>query len=111
LNTLFDRALIVIKNLQNPALGTIAATTNPFAYGYKNWVRDASIVAIALDATGHHDEADRYWRWMATQQKNDGTWATHRYGTWPACTRRNTWPRFEAIRRSPIGMPADRPRS
>ncbi len=76
LNTLFDRALIVIKNIQNPVLGTFSAATNPLAYGYKNWVRDGSITAIALDASGHHAEANQYWRWMATMQGNDGTWKT-----------------------------------
>jgi GH15 family glucan-1,4-alpha-glucosidase len=80
LNTLFDRELIVIKNAQNPVLGTFPATTSPFAYGYKNWVRDGSVTAIAFDAAGHHDEADRYLRWMASVQNSDGTWkTTYRY--------------------------------
>jgi GH15 family glucan-1,4-alpha-glucosidase len=76
LNDAFARALIMIKNVQNPLLGTFAATTNPFAYGYKNWVRDASLTAIALDASGHSVEAERYWRWMAGVQSDDGTWKT-----------------------------------
>jgi len=76
LNTMFDRSLILIKNTQNPKLGTFAATTNPFAYGYKNWVRDGSITAIALDACGHHEEANSYWRWMAGAQAKDGSWKT-----------------------------------
>jgi hypothetical protein len=81
LNLMFDRALIMIKNLQNPVLGTFAATTNPFAYGYKNWVRDASTTAMALDASGHYGEAELYWRWMAGCQGSDGTWKTT-YDTW-----------------------------
>jgi Glycosyl hydrolases family 15 len=76
INDAFERALIVIKNAQNPVLGTFVATTNPFAYGYKNWVRDASITSIALDASGHTAEAEQYWRWMAGVQGNDGTWKT-----------------------------------
>jgi GH15 family glucan-1,4-alpha-glucosidase len=80
LNTLFDRELIAIKNAQNPVLGTFPAATSPFAYGYKNWVRDGSVTAIALDAAGHHEEADRYFRWMASVQASDGTWkTTYRY--------------------------------
>jgi GH15 family glucan-1,4-alpha-glucosidase len=80
LNTLFDRELIVIKNAQNPVLGTFPATTSPFAYGYKNWVRDGSVTAMALDASGHHAEADHYFRWMASVQGSDGTWkTTYRY--------------------------------
>jgi hypothetical protein len=43
LNQLFDRALIMIKNVQNPVSGAFCATTNPFAYGYENWVRDSAI--------------------------------------------------------------------
>jgi GH15 family glucan-1,4-alpha-glucosidase len=77
----FQRALIAIKNLQNPVVGTFAASTNPYSYGHKNWVRDGSITAIALDASGRRDEAERYWRWMASVQGSDGTWKTT-YNTW-----------------------------
>jgi GH15 family glucan-1,4-alpha-glucosidase len=76
LNTLFDRDLIAIKNIQNPALGTFSASTNPQVYGYKNWVRDGSITAIALDASGHYAEAGKYWLWMANVQGSDGSWKT-----------------------------------
>ena len=72
----YDRALIMIKNMQNPALGTIAASSNPYRYGHKNWVRDGAVTAIGLDASGHHDEAEQYWRWMASVQGSDGTWKT-----------------------------------
>lgn len=96
LNTLFDRALLVIKNAQNPALGTLPATTNPFAYGYKNWVRDGSITAIALDAAGHADEAERYFRWMASMQGVDGTWkTTYRY--WDGAYLAFVEPEYDSI--------------
>src|SRR5262249_32389672 len=65
LNKTYDCALIVMKNCQNPKLGTFPAATNPFAYKYWNWVRDASITAMCLDASGHPEEAARYWTWMA----------------------------------------------
>jgi GH15 family glucan-1,4-alpha-glucosidase len=81
MNLLFERSLVVLKNTQHPVLGTIVASTNPYRYGYKNWVRDASIAAIALDATGHYEEAERYWRWMASVQGNDGSWKTT-YSFW-----------------------------
>ncbi len=81
MNDLYDRSLVFMKNTQNPALGTLVASTNPYRYGYKNWVRDASIAAMALDASGHFDEADRYWRWMASVQGNDGSWKTT-YSFW-----------------------------
>ncbi|CAB3801337.1 glycoside hydrolase family 15 protein [Paraburkholderia fynbosensis] len=81
LNQMFDRALILMKNIQNPVLGTFAATTNPVAYQYRTWVRDACIAAIGLDTSGHHDEAQLYWRWMSGSQGGDGTWKTT-YNTW-----------------------------
>ena len=65
INDAFDRPLIVIKNIQNPAVGTFSAATNPFAYKYKNWAHDAAITAIALDASGHYAEAEQYYRWIA----------------------------------------------
>ena len=72
----YDRALIMIKNMQNPVLGTIAASSNPYRYGHKNWVRDGAVTAIVLDAAGHYDEAEQYWRWMASVQGTDRTWKT-----------------------------------
>ncbi len=96
LNQMFDRALIVIKNLQNPVIGTFAATTNPRAYGYKNWVRDASITSIALDASGHHAEAEMYWRWMASSQGSDGTWKTT-YNTWDGSYEAFVEPEYDSI--------------
>ena len=81
LNMLFDRALIMIKNVQNPVSGAFVATTNPFAYGYKNWVRDSAITTIALDASGHHAEAESHLRWLASLQGSDGTWKTT-YDMW-----------------------------
>lgn len=96
LDHVFDRSLVFIKNLQNPALGTIVASTNPFAYGYKNWVRDSSIVAIALDASGHFDEAERYWRWMASVQGTDGSWKTT-YNFWNGQYISFVEPEFDSV--------------
>ena len=96
LNQTFDRALIVIKNVQNPVTGTFAATTNPIAYGYKNWVRDASTTAIAMDSCGHHAEAERYWRWMAGSQGADGTWKTT-YDAWDGSYVGFVEPEYDSI--------------
>ncbi|SRR6266487_379359 len=96
LNNLFERELIVIKNIQNPVLGTFSATTNPFAYGYKNWVRDGSITAIALDASGHHAEANQYWRWMASVQGKDGTWKTT-YSDWNGAYISFVEPEYDSV--------------
>lgn len=76
LNTAYDRALVTIKQSQNPVLGTWPATTNPIAYGYKTWARDSAMTAIVLDAAGHHDETDQYFRWLASVQRPNGTFAT-----------------------------------
>jgi len=81
LSTAYDRALIAIKQTQNPTLGTIPAATNPIAYGYKVWVRDSAVSAMALDTAGHHSEADQYYRWLAGIQYADGSFGTT-YDNW-----------------------------
>jgi GH15 family glucan-1,4-alpha-glucosidase len=81
LSTAYDRALVAIKQTQNPSLGTIPAATNPIAYGYKVWVRDSAVSAMALDTAGHHAEADQYYRWLASIQYADGSFGTT-YDNW-----------------------------
>lgn len=75
-NAAFDINLITIKQMQNPTLGTIPATSNPASYGYKVWARDASVTAMGLDASGHYAEAEQFWNWMASKQKVDGSFNT-----------------------------------
>lgn len=72
----FKRNLVVMKNAQNPTVGGFPATTNPGSYGYKVWVRDSSLTAMALDAAGQTSEAEKYWNWMKSVQNTDGTWHT-----------------------------------
>lgn len=98
LNKTFDRGLIVTKNIQNPTIGGIPATTNPFAYGYKVWVRDASVTSMALDASGHYPEAEKFWRWMASVQNTDGSWHTT-FDTWTG-----NWVSFVEPEHDSIGM-------
>ncbi len=81
LSTAYDRALIAIKQTQNPVLGTWPAATNPIAYGYKTWVRDSAVTAMAADSAGHHAEADKYFRWLAGIQNSDGSFGTT-YDEW-----------------------------
>lgn len=83
----YRRALVAIKQTQQPELGSFVAATNP-AYQFKVWPRDASVVAMGLDATGYLDDAEKYWRWMTSVQERgddesfpDGTWATN-YSYW-----------------------------
>ena len=96
INDAFDRALIAIRNIQNPAVGTFSAATNPFAYKYKNWAHDAAITAIALDASGHYAEAEQYWRWMALVQGNDGTWKTI-YSMWDGSYLSFVEPEYDSV--------------
>lgn len=75
-NDAFDVGLMTIKQMQNPTIGGIPATSNPFAYGYKVWARDASVTAMGLDASGHYEEAEFFWNWLASVQKQDGSFNT-----------------------------------
>ncbi|KQR93947.1 MAG: hypothetical protein J0I33_11190 [Microbacterium ginsengisoli] len=81
LSTAYDRALVAMKESQSPVLGVWPAATNPIAYGYKSWVRDSAVTALALDSAGHHAEADKYFRWLAGVQYTDGSFGTT-YDTW-----------------------------
>lgn len=96
LETSYDRSLILIKNCQQPKLGTFPATTNPFAYGHRTWARDASITAMALDASGHYEEAATYWRWMAEVQRDDGTWDTT-YSFWDGTYIQFVEPEYDSV--------------
>jgi GH15 family glucan-1,4-alpha-glucosidase len=80
-STAYDRALVVMKQSQNPVLGTWPAATNPIAYGYKTWARDSAATALALEEAGHHAEAAQYFRWMAGVQNSDGSFGTT-YDEW-----------------------------
>ena len=74
------RALITIKQSQQPEFGSFVAATNP-AYGFKVWPRDSSVTALGLTAAGHLDEAMKYYRWMASVQE-DGSKEQYPTGTW-----------------------------
>ncbi|MDA3846555.1 MAG: hypothetical protein PF505_08425, partial [Vallitaleaceae bacterium] len=54
----------------------LPAATNPSAYSYKVWARDSAVTAMSLDASGHTDEAESYWYWLADRQfkTDEGTW-------------------------------------
>ncbi len=67
-------SLLVVKDDQNPYLGTFAASPSPL-YLY-NWVRDSSFAAMALQASGHYSSALKYWLWMAKAERRDGAWFT-----------------------------------
>jgi GH15 family glucan-1,4-alpha-glucosidase len=92
-NQAFDISLITLKQSQQPEFGSWVAATSP-AYEYKVWPRDAAVTALSMDAAGHHEEAGRYFRWMASviqpeepdpiaPQLLPGSWYTN-YGFWQA---------------------------
>lgn len=60
---LYRNSLVLMKNSQNPGLGTFVASFHP-AYGYKVWARDAIFNAMAMDVAGYYDEADLHWKWI-----------------------------------------------
>lgn len=80
LTAAYNRALITSKQATQPEFGNWVAATNP-AYGFKVWPRDSSVTALGFAATGHLDEAVKYYRWMASVQE-DGSKQDYAPGTW-----------------------------
>ena len=99
-NTAFARNLVVIKNAQNPTTHLFPATTNTGSYGYKAWVRDSSITAMALDAAGHSQSAAAYWEWMASAQgtggATSGNWMTT-FDLWTAAPISFVQPEYDSV--------------
>jgi hypothetical protein len=80
LRSAYTRALVANKQATQPAFGNFVAATNP-AYGFKVWPRDASVTALGFAAAGHLDEAQKFYRWLASVQE-DGRDEKHPLGTW-----------------------------
>lgn len=88
LNDAYNSILVLIKQSTVPGsyedsagntvhkFAAMPATTNPSAYSYKVWARDSAVTAMSYDASGHLDEAEAYWLWLADRQiKSDqGDW-------------------------------------
>ena len=62
---LYYKSLLVLKNSQNPKLGTISSSLHN-KYGYKNWMRDAAMAAFMMDAAGYHNEFKKFVEWSTT---------------------------------------------
>jgi len=68
-------SLLLLKDDQNPYLGTFAASPSPI-YLY-SWVRDSIFSAIAMQDSGHIKSALRFWLWLVnSKQLKDGLWYT-----------------------------------
>jgi GH15 family glucan-1,4-alpha-glucosidase len=97
-NSAFDVNLITIKQMQNPTLGTIPAASDPISYAYGVWARDASVTAMALDATQHYTEAAKFWNWLASVQNLDGSFHT-KFDLWSG-----NWISFVEPEHDSLGM-------
>ena len=60
---LYRHSIDVILKHQAPS-GAYLASPAFSQYGY-SWLRDGSFTAYAMDRTGHHDSAARFFRWVA----------------------------------------------
>ncbi|KAJ4458882.1 putative Carbohydrate-binding family 6 protein [Paratrimastix pyriformis] len=69
---MFDASVMLLKNSQNPTVGTIVASFHP-SYGYKTWTRDGLFAALILSEAGYDAEATAYVRWMATAELRAAT--------------------------------------
>ena len=68
-------SLLLIKDDQNPSLGTFTASPSPIYL--HSWVRDSSLTAIALQEAGHYNSALKFWLWMSkAKQLQPGVWYT-----------------------------------
>ncbi|MBR7829843.1 hypothetical protein KDK95_26295 [Actinospica sp. MGRD01-02] len=95
-NTAYERNLVVIKNSQNPTNGLIPAATNEGSYGYKAWMRDSAFDAMALDASGHYAEAEKFWDFMVANQLSTGAWHTT-YDEWSGTYVSFVEPEYDSI--------------
>jgi glucoamylase len=65
------RSLLFLRLLLRPGGAAVAAQPAYWAYV---WPRDASFVAAAFEATGHHAESRAILGFLARTQRPDGTW-------------------------------------
>lgn len=83
LTALYRRSLSTIRVHTDNGGGIIASSDTDMlhhgrdTYGYV-WPRDASIIANALDRTGHHDIAGKYFKFMASHLEKGG-YFYHKY--------------------------------
>jgi hypothetical protein len=66
-----ERALLDLRLLTRPNGAALAGPHSRWSY---IWPRDASFMAVAFAATGHHQEAYEILAFLADAQEPDGTW-------------------------------------
>ena len=66
-----ERALLNLRLLTRPNGAALAGTHSRWR---RVWPRDASFVAVAFAATGHHQESYEVLRFLAGAQEADGAW-------------------------------------
>lgn len=59
---LFDHSIDVILKNQDKSGAYIASPNFP-TYHY-SWLRDGSFIAYSMDCTGHHESAQKFYRWV-----------------------------------------------
>ncbi|MCL5058335.1 MAG: glycoside hydrolase family 15 protein [Actinobacteria bacterium] len=77
---LYSRSLLTLKLLSDKSGGGSVAAPEfdshyraSGGYGYC-WPRDGMYTALALDESGYHQEAEKFYRFAANVQKADGSW-------------------------------------
>ncbi|MFZ5597287.1 MAG: glycoside hydrolase family 15 protein [Bacillota bacterium] len=77
---LYRRSLLSMKLMSDSSSGASVAAPEfdshyaaSGGYGYC-WPRDGMFVALALDETGFHDEAELFYKFAARTQNRDGSW-------------------------------------
>ena len=85
IDALYRRSLLVFALLTNKRTGAILAApeideeyTRCGRYAYC-WGRDAAFIADALDRCGLSEDVDRFYRWTAMVQDDDGSWQQRFY--------------------------------
>jgi dextranase len=70
------RSLLDIKCALHPSFAYLPSHSDNSPYEHIAFAYDSCLTAIGLDAYGCIDEAQKYWKWMADCQNEDGTWHT-----------------------------------
>lgn len=83
LASLYQRTLLLLRQMQDPNGGIIAAPEFHYAltscggYGFC-WGRDAGFISYAMDVCGMHEESAHFYRYMQRCQSRDGSFL-HRH--------------------------------